>query len=235
MTMLKNKKSSNYLLIFLLLLVFFSLTPAVVFCGEVTPNILIHVGKTGYKTRSPDQNIRTDFSQIGYDLKLKYKLKDFVPFVIVDGHKTFTDKSDQISASYRFGFGSYYLINPNNRLHLDMTWARDRILMKVNNQIHDTSYNLYKIELGGEFKLFSVKNNIAQALIGVGINCSTDKKIFKFERGEYTMAGLRYRMPDKVSEDEFIVLDIYWERDAIRSAYLKQERNSLIFRAGKEF
>ena len=190
--------------------------------------ILLHIGATGFRTREVDRTQRDDTTQLGYDLKVGNLIENWMPYLSANGYVVFgTTKSS-------FGVGSFYW-HKKNEFNLNFSRTREKPVTINNSSVFDKDIVLYTIKLEYAYQLFKKDNKTWSILAGVGSNTHGEKKIFKLNRGECFLLGARLSLGSEVDPNDLFLTELFWSQDVVRDEPLKQERNSVVLRAGKRF
>lgn len=193
--------------------------------NDLRSEILIHTGFTGFRTQKSAGTRRDNAGQIGYDLKFGLDVKKFRPFLLAHGYWVFNKVHTQIGA------GTYYFLN-KSEFQFDFSRKREKTL-DLNGEYFQGDIVLYKARLLWSYPLWKFESSTLKGILGFGNNTHGEKKLFKFNRGEYYTAGFRLHFDQDRNSNESFLTELYWEQDTIRSSSLKQERNSVIIRIGK--
>lgn len=197
------------------------------FWEKFRSELLIHVGGTGYRTKKDTGTKRDNTTQLGYDIKFGYELGNFQPFIKLHGHWVLA------TTHTKAGLGTYWFFK-KSEFQFDFSRKREKFL-DIDGEEFEGDIVIYKMRLLWSYPIKQFENFQLRSLIGGGVNTHGERKIFKFNRGEYYMAGIRFFIPDEHDVKESFVTELYWQQDVIRSSSLRQERNSFILRFGKRF
>ena len=214
-------------LVFILTLFFKSIHLLAFDSGKLRSEVLIHLGLTSFRTKQTLDTSRDNLGQIGYDTKFGYDLGDFRPFIKLDGYFVLKTIHSEV------GLGSYWFKN-NTELQLDIVRKREKFSNNSGSDFQGETV-LFKARLIWSQSLYIIRNWQIKSLFGFGNISEGETKIFKLNRGEHYLVGVRFFQKNLEIKNDESVYEIFWQQDNIRSPALRQERNSFIFRAGKRF
>lgn len=199
------------------------------FFEKTSSEILLHAGVTGHRTKLESTTYRDDITQLGYDFKFtleSWKLAK--PFLSARGALVYGKVNTSIGLGMLADMGK-------SEFQVDLARERGKKISKAEVYAFGSDIVLYRFRVLLYTPFLTNSTRVISWYVGLGLNTHGEDKIFKFNRGEYSTLGLRFLMPNKKDSTETFIYALGWERDVIKSANLKQERNMFLVKAGKRF